>query len=159
MPRRHPLSLHDERGERRAKGRGETHLDGFSSPFGNPHLFRKSRNASARQARGVSRLRVRKGGSRDVGIFELQAPTPREMPQLNRKHKRPWREPRLFQRALPAAGTTLFYRFCKPPRIYARRRTASGRKMRGSKERRKPHRTVVFPFFGTPLPTFVVQRK
>ena len=72
MPRRHPLSLHDERGERRAKGRGETHLDGFSSPFGNPHLFRKSRNASARQARGVSRLRVRKGSSRDDGIFELK---------------------------------------------------------------------------------------
>ena len=72
MPGRHPLSLHDERGERRAKGRGETHLDGFSSPFGNPHLFRKSRNASARQARGVSGYRGRKGSSRDVGIFELK---------------------------------------------------------------------------------------
>ena len=80
MPGRHPLSLHDERGERRAKGRGETHLDGFSSPFGNPHLFRKSRNASARQARGVSRLRVRKGSSRDVEISISTAPSAREPP-------------------------------------------------------------------------------
>ena len=31
-----------------------------------------------------------------------------------------------------------------PRRIYARRRTAIGRKMRGSKGRRKPHRTVFF---------------
>ena len=30
---------------------------------------------------------------------------------------------------LKAARTTLGYRICKPPRIYARRRTASGRKM------------------------------
>ena len=100
-------------------------------PFGNPHLFRKSRNASARQARGVSRLRVRKGSSRDVEISISTAPSAREPPNdtVSVSHRRfsDGGEPRPVER---------WERF--------------------QRKGRKPLRTVVFPFFGTSLPTFVV---
>ena len=78
MPRRHLLSLCGESKQRRTKGRKDNRSERFSFlPLESLLSFDRTRTASARQARGVSRLRVRKGSSRDVEISISTAPTAR----------------------------------------------------------------------------------
>ena len=78
MPGRHLLLLCGKSRQKRIKGEKETVRSGFP-PSLETHLpFDRSRTASARQARGVSRLRVRKGSSRDVEVSISTAPTARE---------------------------------------------------------------------------------
>ena len=55
MPRRHPLSLHDERGERRAKGRRKPFGAVFFSPW-NLSSFDRTRFASAHKCAGAYRI-------------------------------------------------------------------------------------------------------
>ena len=56
--------------QKRIKGERETVRGGFPLPFEIPSPFDRSRFASARQACGVLRYRVRKTGSRAVGAVE-----------------------------------------------------------------------------------------
>ena len=67
MPGRHLLSLCGESKQRRIKGKRETVRCGFPLPFEIPSPFDRSLTASARQVRGVLRLRKRQGSPRDVG--------------------------------------------------------------------------------------------
>ena len=86
MPRRHPLSLHDERGERRAKGRRKPFGAVFRRqlvaihPFGISPIFRPIAVRLRAFMRGVLRFRWRKGGSRAVGQLQFEPPTSRGLP-------------------------------------------------------------------------------
>ena len=67
MPGRHLLSLRGESRQRRAKGGRNPLHGGFSSPFGNPHHSRRSRNASGLRP-GAYCQEWRLACSRGVGI-------------------------------------------------------------------------------------------
>ena len=67
-----------------------------------PQIAERLRAASAR----CLTLSIALGSSRDVGIFELKRQRRGEFPRRNRKHKRLWREPRIFLHALRGARTS-----------------------------------------------------